>query len=250
VLVHALPAGEIQRRLDAAAARWPSAASLKDFRVGSAYCEAEHRALRGAQRLVTPHAEVARHLRTTCGARVDCIDWHMPPRRRRDLPLSSASAAQPVIVFPASALARKGALDLAEAMRELGWRLLVLGTPPSNAGMWSGVDIEYVSYRDPAWLGRADAVALPAYVEHSPRALLAAIARGIPVIASPECGLPSSLGALEVSAGDIAGLIAALKSCLEPARSSHVGLSSVAPVARIRLGGTSRIGNLGQINSS
>jgi hypothetical protein len=58
----------------------------------------------------------------------------------------------------------------------------------------------------------------PAYIEHSPRGLLAAAAHGLPIVATPECGLPPSFGAIEVQAGDVLGLIAALHRALEPAR--------------------------------
>lgn len=214
VLVRALPASELQRRLDTAAGRWPDAASLADFRVSEAHCVAETEALRRAQRLVTPHAEVARHLRATFdGAVVEEIDWLLPTpsrERRAKVPLAAR-----VVAFPASALARKGALEMAEAMRHLGWRLLVLGTPSTDPRLWHGIDVTHVAYRDPTWLASADVVALPAYIEHSPRGLLTAIAHGIPVVASLECGLPPSPHAIEVAAGDTAGLISGLQRAVQ-----------------------------------
>jgi glycosyltransferase involved in cell wall biosynthesis len=159
---------------------------------------------------LTPHAQVARYLRATVkGASVETIDWRLPrPSRVRH---GRVPESVPVVAFPASALARKGALEMAEAMRCLGWRLLVLGTPPNDPRMWHGIDVAYVAYRDPAWIARADVVVLPAHIEHSPRALLTAIAHGIPVVASAACGLPASLGAVEVPAGDAGGLIAVLE---------------------------------------
>lgn len=216
VLMQALPVGELQRRLDAAARHWPHAESLRDFRVGEAYCSAEVEALRRARRLVTPHADVARHLQVAFGgALVESIDWVMPrPASQRS---GREPGVPPLVVFPASALARKGAHEMAEAVRRLGWRLLVLGTPSSDPRLWEGVDVSHAGYRDPAWLARADVVALPAFVEHSPQALLKAIAHGIPAVVSPECGLPSSLGVIEVAPGDVASLIAALRRALEVA---------------------------------
>lgn len=219
VLVHALPADELQRRLDAAARRWPDAVSLRDFRVSDAHSAMEFDALRRARRLVTPHAEVARHLRATLdGPSVQTIEWILPStsRRQRVCPAERT----PVVAFPASALARKGAHEMAEAMRYLGWRLLVLGTPSSDPRLWNGIDVSYTPHRDPTWLARADIVALPAYVEHSPRGLLAAIAHGVPVVASPACGLPASLNSIEVAAGDASSLIAALRHAVHLA-STH-----------------------------
>ena len=214
VLVHALPAGELQRRLDAAARHWPQAPSLRDFRVDDAHCEAELRGLDGARRLVTPHAEVARHLRATCDAPVETVDWILPAREER---LPRERGEVPVVVFAASALARKGAQEMAQALRRLGWRLLVLGTPSRDAALWRGIEVEHVGYRS-AWLARADVVALPAFIEHSPRALLAALARGIPVVATRECGLPSSPGVIEVAAGDVPALVAALELAISAGR--------------------------------
>ena len=210
VLVHSLPVGEIQRRLDLAATRWPRAEALRDFRATAASVDAELHALRRARRLVTPHADVARHLRALGHARVERLEWHSASHPHGDAS-RRASAATPVVAFPASALARKGALELAEALRHLGWRLLVLGRPSADAGMWRGIEVEHPGHGDARWLERADVVALPAHIEHAPRALLRALAHGLPVVATRACGLPASPGLHEVDAGDVAGLVAALR---------------------------------------
>jgi hypothetical protein len=213
VLLHALPAGELQRRLDVAAARWPDAPSLLDFRVCDAYCATEINALRRAEHLVTPHTEVVRYLQSAIdGASIKTIDWTLP--RPSSKPRAAGSGAKPMIAFPASALARKGAHEMAHALRHLGWRLLVLGTPPSDSRVWSGIDVTFASFGDPEWLTRADAVALPAHIEHLPRGLLAAIANGVPVVASPACGLSASFNPIEVLPGDVPGLIAALRKAV------------------------------------
>ncbi len=210
VLMPALPAGEIQRRLDDAATRWPQAASLRDLRVSPRIIDAELRALRGARRVVTPHAEAARHLRALGLAQVEPLEWQ-PTSRSNGGAVARAPATSPIVAFPASALPRKGALELAEALRHLGWRLLVLGMPSTDPCLWRGIEVEHSRYADPRWLDRADVIALPAHVEHAPRALLSALAHGLPVVATRACGLPSSPGLHEVDAGDVTGLIAALQ---------------------------------------
>lgn len=217
VLVHALPADELQRRLDAAAQRWPDAASLRDFRVDTRFCDAELRALRGARRLVTPHVDVARHLRGLDLSQVECVAWRLPAVDATLVP-SRAPSSTPLVAFPASALARKGAHELAQALRQLGWRLLVLGSPSSDHALWRGIEVEHASWRDATWLARADVVALPAHVEHAPRALLAALAHGLPVVATATCGLGPMPGVREVARGDVAGLVAALEAALAAAR--------------------------------
>ena len=210
VLVNALPIREIQRRLDEAAQRWPQVESLNDFRMAAGEVEAEMRALRGARRLVTPHADAARHLRSVCDVPVELVAWDAPARSS---PRTAArvTSTPPVVAFPASALARKGAFEMAAALRHLGWRLLVLGTPSPDAELWRGVDVAHAGHRDRGWLERADVVALPAHVEHAPRALLLALAHGLPVVATAACGLPPSPALHAVERGDVPGLIAALQ---------------------------------------
>jgi glycosyltransferase involved in cell wall biosynthesis len=231
VLVHALPADEIQRRLDRAWQRWPAAQSLGDFRVGELYCNAEMQALRGARRLITPHVEAARHLRSMTAAPVELIEWCRPPRRSVELP--SARRTRPTVAFPASALPRKGALELAHAMRELGWQLLVLGTPSSDPHLWEGIDVEHTDYRDQGWLARADVMVLPAYVEHSPRALLAAIEHGVPVVATPACGLPVQV-CTEIPAGDVPALVQALRRAIKPGAPTEQPANPAASGTRLR----------------
>ncbi|MNX44761.1 hypothetical protein D3C86_752580 [compost metagenome] len=52
---------------------------------------------------------------------------------------------------------------------------------------------------------------LPAHVEHAPRALLRAVAAGVPVVASTACGLAGVPGVHEVAPGDIDALRTALQ---------------------------------------
>jgi glycosyltransferase involved in cell wall biosynthesis len=71
-----------------------------------------------------------------------------------------------------------------------------------------------------------DAVVLPAWVEQQPRALLRAIAAGVPVIASRACGVEGLPGVRTVAAGDVDGLRAALDelaSTLEIHEAAHAG---------------------------
>ena len=128
------------------------------------------------------------------------LPWSVPVAAPRD-PLLDRPAA-PLVVFAASALARKGAYELASALRGLPVRLRVLGARSSDASLWQGIEVEYAGYGSD-WLGQARAVVLPAHVEHSPRALLRAIAAGIPVIATPACGIEAMPGLRLVPASDV-----------------------------------------------
>ena len=69
-----------------------------------------------------------------------------------------------------------------------------------DAEFWSGFEWEKGTGDD--WLGRADLVALPAFVEHKPRRLLLAAANDIPVIASEACGVENVSGVTTIETGD------------------------------------------------
>jgi glycosyltransferase involved in cell wall biosynthesis len=61
------------------------------------------------------------------------------------------------------------------------------------------------------WLDRAAVVVQPAFIEHNPRPLLRALAAGIPVIATKECGIGSHPLLTAISAGSVEELTAALR---------------------------------------
>ncbi len=214
VLAGALPMAEIEARLDAAAARWPDDATLRDFRAAPSMVRAEAQAFARAAAVVTPHAEVAATMATAAPqATLERLEWVLPGITSRANRTPDDGA--PLIVLPASALARKGARELAEALRDSGWRLRVLGTPSADASLWQGIALD--TARDPRadWLDGARVVVLPAHVEHAPRAALRALAAGVPVVASTACGLAGLQGLREVSAGDVEGLRAALREAID-----------------------------------
>jgi glycosyltransferase involved in cell wall biosynthesis len=166
------------------------------------------RALAAARRRITPHEDVARVLEAA-GLSVRRVPWSAAP-----VPVRwSRPVGPPLIVFAASALARKGVHELAEAARAGGWRVRVLGTPAADASVWRGVEVEHAGYRGD-WLARGHVAVLPAFVEHRPRALLQALAAGMPVVATAACGLPAQPGLTEVPAGDAAALRRAIEQAL------------------------------------
>jgi hypothetical protein len=211
VLAMALPMDEIQHRLDLARRQASSqenrARTLVDFRADPALIRAEALAMLGADRIVTAHADVARHWRLHSNIDVRELSWQLPKvatsRTRRP------ADWLPLAVFPASALARKGAYELSTALRGLRCRLWVLGSASDDLSLWEGLQVEHQSY-DGSWLAEADLAVLPAHVEHAPRALLCALAAGIPVIATPACGIRDLPNVTLVEAGDVL----ALRKCL------------------------------------
>lgn len=213
VLASVLPMAEIEQRLDAAARRWPGDATLRDFRADPALVRAEALALAGAKAVVTPHADVARQLaKSAPRAALTRLDWMLPPVKAAAV----ERKGPPLVVFAASALARKGARELAAALQGWPYRLRVLGVPSDDKQLWRGIaHIEHMNWQGD-WLAGASVVVLPAHVEHAPRAVLRAVAAGVPVVASTACGLAGLTGVREVAPGDVEALRAALQAACIP----------------------------------
>ena len=198
VLMSALPMDAIQHRLDAAAAQHRNCKTLRDFRAPLGLLEAERDALAHAARWISPHAQVL----ALAGERAMRLDWITPTHPDARVTRGDGTLT---MLFPASALARKGVLELVAALRDLPVRVLAPPGAAESDTVWRDTRIETVASID-AGVARADLVVLPAWIEHQPRGLLAAIARGIPVIATAACGLPLSPQWDCVPEGDVAAL--------------------------------------------
>jgi hypothetical protein len=205
VLLARAPMHLIHARLDAAAAAHPERASLTDFRAPDWIVAAEREALAQAERIVTPHAELAdlfhdRALR---------LDWQVPPigPARRD-------PAAKCIAFPGPTIARKGAFEVREVARALGLEVMLLGSDLEGPDFWDVVRVHRPAATG-RWLDRVAAVVQPAQFEERPRHLLAALAAGVPVIATAGCGLAPRAGLTIVPYGDPTALAAAVRETLE-----------------------------------
>jgi hypothetical protein len=197
VLMTALPMHEIQRRLDKAFALHPSSRTLTDFRADPTLAEAERNALERARHWITPHAEIL----YIAGARALPLPWQRPALQT----IEPRIAGKPRVLLPASSLARKGAIELREALAGLSLEVLLPPGAEDHADFWRGFQIMRVGSIGEG-VDATDIVVLPAWIEHQPRGLLRAIARGKPVIASQACGLPSELPWHKVAEGDTEGL--------------------------------------------
>jgi hypothetical protein len=198
VLMTALPLSHLHERLNLAAALNPQSATLADFRADDDLVRAEGEALRQARKLITPHSGIA----GLYGDKTVLLDWAVPERKASG---EYPPARRGKIVFPTSTLGRKGAYELRSAIRGLDLQLRVVGAELEGQDFWQGIAVEYHDGGD-TWLDGARAVVLPAYVEHKPRRLLEGVARGVPVIASSECGLRHVKGVVHVPAGDVEAL--------------------------------------------
>jgi hypothetical protein len=201
VLMVRMPMPELQAQLDLAARLHPESTTCADFRAPHWLADAETQALAAAEHWITPHQAIA----NLAGQRAIHLPWKVPTAAK----VESGNGRR--IVFPTSTLGRKGAYELREAARVLDLEVVCLGGTIERADFWSGVKLGAVS---PSWLEGASAVVLPAFVEHRPRRLLAAVSAGVPVIATPQCGLGAVPGVTEVSAGDAAALTEALRTVL------------------------------------
>ena len=209
VLMTRPPLKLLQKQLDRAAQVHPQSPTLNDFRADPALVMAEEAALRQAELLVTPHRALAAELSQSYRTKVELIDWQAPRA------VASAPRSKTVL-FPASALGRKGAYEMRDAAKALDLDLRILGGAQEADGFWHGTR---ASRANPGniWDG-VGCVALPAHVEHQPRMLLQAMARGIPVICTAACGLAASPGAHIVPQGDVGALIRALSMVLSEER--------------------------------
>jgi glycosyltransferase involved in cell wall biosynthesis len=208
VLMTALPIAVLQQRLDEAAALHPESQTLNDFRADSALVEAESEALRHANRIITPHSDIA----ALYPGKAVLLDWSISAMRTNPRRRASVVAK---IVFPASTVGRKGAYELREALR-LNAQVTIVGPILEGNNFWDGLYVE-PGPTEEDWLRNASVVVLPAFVEHRPRRLLEAVARGVPVIASTACGLGHVRGVTEVRPGDVGSLRTEIEKVLSKA---------------------------------
>lgn len=197
VLMTALPLARLHERLDAAFALHPESKTLADFRADEWLVRAESEALEQARKIITPHSEIAALYRD----KATLLDWAVPAKAKRTAPGRSATQGAKV-AFPASTVGRKGAYELRAAVQGLGVQVVTTGAQLEGADFWRETSIERRA-ADDDWLEGVDVVVLPAFVEHKPRRLLEAVARGTPVIASTACGLENIKGVINVPVGDV-----------------------------------------------
>ena len=131
----------------------------------------------------------------------------MPARRPR------AAGAERRIAFPGPAIGRKGAAAVRDVARALDLEVVLVGNDLAPPGFWDGVAVKRVSPRS-EWLSEVAAAVQPAVIEDKPRALLKALAAGLPVIASPACGLPPQPGLTLVPSDEPMVLATALLALL------------------------------------
>jgi hypothetical protein len=202
----------LQQRLDEAARMHPGSATLADFRADAALADAEWEALESAETLVTCHSRLAE----IWPQKTTLLPWKWPPVAEF---VRHPRANRPLVVLPASGVARKGAFELRAALRDLQLPLRIAGARQleNDPEFWNGIELVPSSGVPEPWHAGASVVVLPAWIEHRPRRLLEAIRASIPVVATHACGLhdwPSGAPVRLVPAGDTRALTAAIAESL------------------------------------
>ncbi len=177
VLMTRLPFEKLHERLNFAFNIHSESTTLKDFRVTKELIEIENKALTKARNIVTPHSEIAVIFKN----KVVKLNWIQPL-------LTNRQAKGNKILFPAAAVGRKGAYEIKKLAKELNLNLTISGRTIENDNFWEELKTE-------AFNGDFDQIGLvvyPTFVEHQPRQILKAIAKGVKVITTTACGLDSS----------------------------------------------------------
>ena len=118
-------------------------------------------------------------------------------------------------MFPGPAVARKGAYELRDSLRQLGYPLLVLNNETKESKhFWDGISL---TEKADDWLQEAAVVVQPAFIENHPYSLLRALGAGIPVIATPACGIKAHSLLTLVPAGDSDALANAIHKIISRA---------------------------------
>src|SRR6516162_9497943 len=147
-----LPLQALHQQLDDLGARFPDRKTFREFRAPDWMVAVENEALEHAGQIITPHSALASRfpLKTTW------LPWKFPQTRQ-------ISSRQNNVVFPGPALARKGALELREALRGFGFRLRVLhGKAMESNNFWDGIELAEPSGD---WLEQASVLVQPAFIE-------------------------------------------------------------------------------------
>lgn len=177
VLMNRLPFEKLHERLDFAHSMHPYSPTLKDFRATSLLVKLESKALTKARKIITPHCEIVEMFKN----KVEKLSWQIPA-------ITNQQTKGQKILFPASAVGRKGAYEIKRLAQELNFELTITGKTLESKNFWDKVNIQKFN-------GKLDEVGLvvyPTFIEHQPRQILKAISKGIPVITTTACGLYSS----------------------------------------------------------
>ncbi|MBX3118533.1 MAG: VanW family protein [Fimbriimonadaceae bacterium] len=200
VLMQRLPIFALQEILDEEFAKHPERRLLADYRAPDWVVKAEREALEAADRIITPHAYIA----SLFPDKAVLLNWHMP-----NAPANIQAGNR--VAFPGPSIARKGAYEVRDAALRLGISLSLTAANHEGDDFWDEVDVRRPD-SGKSWLDGVGLVVQPALLEDQPRKLLEALALGIPVIATRQCGLGERDGVTVVDYGGTEVLVNAIRA--------------------------------------
>ena len=193
VLMYRLPMEKLHKRLDYAHDKHPESKTLNDFRAPAKLIDLENIALTKARHIITPHREIA----DIFGNKSFKLNWYLPK------PTIQTPESGTKVLFPGSALGRKGAYEMRRLAIELNLIIVITGMAIEQNGFWEGVRIETAGANP---FQNIAMVVYPTYVEHQPRLLLKAMAAGIPIITTSASGLDANDNISVIPIGDYEAL--------------------------------------------
>ena len=193
VLMSRLPIEKLHQRLDLAHANHPQSKTLNDFRAPQSLIDLENTALTKSRFIITPHQEVAEIFNNKSIR----LNWQLPAE------VTKTETHGNKILFPASALGRKGAYEIKKLAKELNLSVVVLGKAEEDLNFWEGANFDLAGTNPFDSIGL---VVYPTYVEHQPRVLLKALAAGLPVITTTASGLVQQGSLTIIPIGDYEAL--------------------------------------------
>ncbi len=174
VLMTRLPFAKLHQRLDYAYSIHNESPTLRDFRASKYWVDLENKSLSLARKIISPHAEIAELYKN----KIHKLPWQLP----QNIPINTLGNK---ILFPASALGRKGAYEIKNLAKQLNLNLTVLGQSLEDPNFWGDFYVEQFKgdYKE------IGLIVYPTFIENQPRQILKALSYGIPVITTTACGL-------------------------------------------------------------
>lgn len=177
VLMTRLPIEKLHERLDFAHSKYPESYTLKDFRAPKRLIELENKALTKARKIITTHSEIQQIFKN----KVEKLDWQIPTSEK-------IKSLGNKVLFPASAIGRKGAYEIKKLAKELNLNLVISGKTLEHLDFWDDIKIEKFN-GDFSQIGL---IVYPTYIEHQPRQILKGISKGLSIITTTACGVDPS----------------------------------------------------------
>ena len=177
-LVWRAPRHVLHEKLTEAQRHYPESPTLRDFRSSPLVLEAERRAFEGAEKIITPHRQLAE----LYPDKTQLLEWVWPKS-------PGAKAGGRKIGFLGPTVGRRGAYVVREAMKKLKHPLVTIGKNLEDEKFWDGMKIDSRLF-SPQWVDDIGLLLAPVVTEYKPRLLMQALQRGVTVIATVACGLP------------------------------------------------------------